>query len=94
MDNVDYFKKTFVKPLDILQLVQERTYSAGEIGARLGITACMVGRLANVHGLKTPKYGKLFYDKAKTAEKQVETWRYYENVIPVLKSLLDMAEAV
>lgn len=74
--------------------VQERTYSAGEIGERLGITACMVGRLANAHGLKTPKYGKLFYDKAKTAEKQVETWRYYENVIPVLKSLLDMAEAV
>lgn len=74
--------------------VQERTYSAGEIGEQLGITACMVGRLANAHGLKTPKYGKLFYDKAKTAEKQVETWRYYENVIPVLKSLLDMAEAV
>ncbi len=74
--------------------VKERTYSAGEIGERLGITACMVGRLANAHGLKTPKYGKLFYDKAKTAEKQVETWRYYENVIPVLKSLLDMAEAV
>lgn len=74
--------------------VNERTYSAGEIGERLGITANMVGRLANAHGLKTPKYGKLFYDKAKTADKQVETWRYYETVIPVLKSLLETEIAV
>ena len=59
----------------------------------LGISAWKVGRLANLHGLKTPKYGKLFYDKAKTAEKQVETWRYYENVIPVLKSLLEVEVA-
>ncbi len=73
--------------------VNERTYSAEEIAKQLGISAWKVGRLANLHGLKTPKYGKLFYDKAKTAEKQVETWRYYENVIPVLKSLLEVEVA-
>lgn len=74
--------------------VKERTYSAEDIGAKLGISAWRVGRLANVHGLKIPQYGKLVYDKAKTAEKQVETWRYYETVIPVLKSLLDTEVAV
>ncbi len=69
--------------------VKEHTYSAEDIGRRLGISAWKVGRLSNLHGLKIPQYGKLVYDKAKTAEKQVETWRYYESVIPVLKSLLE-----
>lgn len=73
--------------------VNEHTYSAGEIGERLGVSANKIGRLANAHGLKVAQYGKYFYDKAKTADKQVETWRYYENVIPVLQSLLN-AEAV
>ena len=74
--------------------VAEHTYTAEEIGERLGISAWRVGKLANVHGLKIPKYGKYFYDKAKTAEKQVETWRYYESVIPVLQSLISAEVAV
>lgn len=74
--------------------VNEHTYTAEEIGERLGITAWRVGRLANLHGLKTAKYGKYFYDKAKTAEKQVETWRYYDSVIPVLQSLIGAEAAV
>lgn len=74
--------------------VNERTYSAQEIAERLGVSAWRVGRLANLNGLKTAKYGKFFYEKAKTAEKQVETWRYYESVIPALKSLLNKEVAV
>lgn len=69
--------------------VNERTYSAGEIGERLCVSANKIGRLANLHGLKTEKYGKYFYDKAKTAEKQVETFRYYECAIEVFRALLD-----
>lgn len=74
--------------------VTEHTYTAEEIGERLGISAWKVGRLSNLHGLKIPKYGKFFYDKAKTADKQVETWRYYETVIPVLQSLISAEAAV
>ncbi len=74
--------------------VNERTYSAAEIGERLGVTAYRIGRLANLHGLKTDKYGKYFYDKAKTADKQVETFRYYEKAVDVFKSLLDAEVAV
>ncbi len=74
--------------------VNQHTYTAEEIGQRLGISAWRVGRLSNLHGLKTPQYGKYFYDKAKTAEKQVETWRYYETVLPVLKSLIETEVAV
>lgn len=70
-----------------LPTAERKTYSATEIGEILGITANMVGRLANAHGLKTEEYGKLFYDKSAHSNKQVETFRYYDNVIPVLEKL-------
>lgn len=71
-----------------LPAVNERTYSAAEIGEKLGVSANRIGRLANAHGLKTEQYGKYFYDKAKTADKQVETFRYYEKAIDVFRSLI------
>ncbi|MCI8945050.1 MAG: toxin Bro [Clostridia bacterium] len=71
--------------------VEARTLSATEIGERLGISAHKVGMLANAHNLKTEKYGKWFYDKAKTADKQVETFRYFERAVEVFKSLLEVA---
>ena len=67
--------------------VNEKTYTATEIGEMLGISANKVGRLANEYNLKTSEFGKMFYDKAKHSNKQVETFRYYENVIPILKNL-------
>jgi len=65
----------------------KETYSAKEIGDIVGMSANMVGRLANTHGLKTEQYGKLFYDKSAYSNKQVETFRYYDTIIPVLKNL-------
>jgi len=64
-----------------------KTFSATDIGKELGISANMVGILANRHGLKTEEYGKLFHDKSRSSSKEVETFRYYENVIPVLRNL-------
>ncbi len=78
------------QPVLPLPEVNEHTYSAGDIAEVLGTTANKIGRLANSHGLKTDKYGKYFYDKAKTAEKQVETFRYYECAIEVFRSLLNV----
>lgn len=66
----------------------ERTYSAGEIGAMLGVSAQKIGRLSNENGMKTEYYGKWFYDKAKSADKQVETFRYFERAIAVFEKLL------
>ncbi|MGN1012302.1 MAG: Bro-N domain-containing protein [Clostridia bacterium] len=71
-----------------LPSAEKKTYSANEIGDILGITGNMVGRLANANNLKTDKYGKLFYDKSKYSSKQVETFRYYENIIPELRKIL------
>ena len=67
----------------------KRTYTASQIGEQLGISSNKVGKLANAHNLKTEKYGMYVLDKARGHDKQVENFRYYDNVIPVLKSILE-----
>lgn len=76
------------EPILPLPVAERKTYSATEIGKELVITANKVGVLANKHNLKTAEYGKLFYDKSKYSNKEVETFRYYDNVIPVLTEIL------
>lgn len=76
----------FLLPLPQLP---EKTYTATEIGNQLGISANMVGILTNRHNLKTDQYGAWYNDKAKKINKEVPTFRYYENVIPVLQSILE-----
>lgn len=78
------------KPLLPLPEVNKKTYSATEIGSKLGISSNMVGKLANAHNLKNEQYGKLFYDKSRYSHKEVETFRYYEEVIPKLQEILKL----
>lgn len=75
----------FVLPLPELA---EKTYSAAEIGERLGVSGTQVGRLTSQHGLKTDTYGKWFHDKGRYSGKEVQSFRYYETVVPVLAELL------
>ena len=75
----------FVLPLPKLEA---KTYSAGEIGERLGVSGNQVGRLVNQHGLKTEQYGAWFNDKSRYSKKEVQSFRYYESIIPVLEALL------
>ena len=70
-----------------LPVAERKTYSATEIGAMFGVSANKIGKLANAHKLKTPEYGKLFYSKSEHSVKEVETWRYYESVIPVFEKI-------
>lgn len=74
-------------PVLPLQEAERKTYSATEIGAMFGVSANKIGKLANAHKLKTPEYGKLFYSKSEHSVKEVETWRYYESVIPVFEKI-------
>jgi toxin-antitoxin system, toxin component, bro family len=74
-------------PVLPLQEAERRTYSATEIGAMFGVSANKIGKLANAHKLKTPGYGKLFYSKSEHSVKEVETWRYYDSVIPVFEKI-------
>ncbi|MDU7782760.1 MAG: ORF6N domain-containing protein [Bacillota bacterium] len=68
----------------------KKTYSATEIGKKLGISSNKVGRLANAHNLKTPEFGMFFKQTLEKNDKEVEEFKYYENVIPVLQSLLNV----
>ncbi len=68
----------------------KKTYSATEIGKKLGITPQKVGRLANAHNLKTDEFGIFFKEELKQNNKEVDNFRYYEDVVPVLKELLNV----
>lgn len=68
--------------------IQERTYSASEIGNMLGISANKVGRIAKEHNLKTEKYGKWFHDKSRYSSKEVASFKYYVAVVDVIKAIL------
>lgn len=68
----------------------KKTYSATEVGNKLGINPNKVGRLANTHNLKTDEFGMFFKQTLEKNNKEVEEFKYYENVIPVLKSLLNV----
>lgn len=74
-------------PVLPLQEVERKTYSATEIGAMFGVSANKIGKLANKHNLKVPEYAKLFYSKSEHSVKEVETWRYYDSVIPVFEKI-------
>ncbi len=76
------------KPIIPLPEVNKKTYSATEIGDMLGVTANRIGILANQNNMKTEKYGKKFYDKSRYSNKQVETFRYYDNAIEKFKKLV------
>lgn len=81
------------KELLPLPSLPAKTFTAEEIGARLGISKQRVGRLTNLHNLKTDEYGGWFADFVEgVGEKQC--FRYYESVIPVLQSLISAEVAV
>jgi hypothetical protein len=61
-----------------LPVLTEHYYTASEVGAKFGVSANKVGRIANEHNLKTERYGKFFLDKSRSSTKQVETFRYNE----------------
>lgn len=84
----------FDKPVLEYEKAEKPSYPASKIAEKLlekyniSITVAMIGRLANRHGLKTDENGYLAYDKSKSSIKQVETFRYYDNVVPVLYDII------
>ena len=66
----------------------ERLMSAGEVGAKLGISSNLVGKLTNKHGLKTDQYGKWMHDKSPYSSKEVPSFRYKESVVDKLREIL------
>lgn len=71
-----------------LPTAERKTYSAEDIGKMFSVTKQRIGIIANGNNLKVKEYGKLFYDKAQHSNKQVESWRYYDTVIPEFERIL------
>lgn len=67
---------------------ERKVYSAGEIGEMFEISANKVGRIANAHKLKTEAYGEYRHSKSEHSVKEVDTWVYFDTVIPVLGEIL------
>lgn len=76
---------------DVLPLprLEQKSYTAEEIGKIIGISSNMVGRIANKYNLKNERYGYLVQNKAKHCNKSIESFRYYEPVIDEFKKILN-----
>ena len=81
------------KEVFALPQVEKKTYSATEIAKILNVSAKKIGALANKYNLKTEQFGKWFYDKSRYSNKEVETFRYYENAISQFRFLLNSVTA-
>ncbi|PHM46620.1 BRO-N domain-containing protein [Xenorhabdus miraniensis] len=75
-----------------LPVLEEKYYTAGEVGEMLEVSANKIGRVANKNNLKNEQYGKFFLDKSAHSDKQVEAFRYNENGIKALRHLIHGVE--
>jgi phage anti-repressor protein len=66
----------------------EKLYSAAQIGEKCGISANIVGRIANKHNLKTEEYGEFVLDKSPYSPRQVSTFRYKEQAAGKILEIL------
>jgi phage anti-repressor protein len=68
--------------------VVEKTYTASDLAQEFGVSANMIGRIANANGVKTPENGMEVLDKAKGHDKQIPTFRYNEKGRETLRVLI------
>ena len=81
---------------EILQLpaAEKLSFEAGKIAEKLNekygtnISGNRIGRIAKEYKLKTSEYGYWAYDKSRSSTKQVETFRYYENVVDKIYEII------
>ncbi|MBT0366184.1 hypothetical protein ISO55_04235 [Morganella morganii subsp. morganii] len=71
-----------------LPVLEQKYYTAGEVGEMLEVSANKIGRLANKHELKTNEFGKFFLDKSAHSAKQVEAFRYNDEGIKALRHII------
>lgn len=72
----------------MLPRVDERLLMAGQVGDLLGVSANRIGRLANMHSMKTSEFGEFRLDKSVSSSKQVEVFHYNQKAIDKLRILL------
>jgi hypothetical protein len=71
-----------------LPVLENKTFSASEVGNLLGVSSNKIGRIANKLNLKTDEYGIFVLDKSRSSDKQVETFRYNEKAVNLISTKL------
>ena len=80
------------KDVVTLPKVQEKTYSATDIGKMLGVSKSRIGALANKNNMKRDEYGSWYHDKSPYSGKEVEAFRYNSRAIEKFRALLEGGE--
>lgn len=75
---------SFVNPIAgyeaiALPRVEEKFYTSTELAEATGISAQLVGRIANQHSMKQTKYGEFRLSKSLYSPKQVEQWYWNQD---------------
>lgn len=73
--------------------MQQKEYSAGEVGKKLGISGNMVGRIAKRIGVKAEQpgqneYGRWSNGKSRYSDKEVPQWLYFDKGLQKIKTEL------
>lgn len=89
---INALEKIIDKPIDQRPQLEEKHYSATEVGSQLGINARKVGIIANSHNLKTEQYGIWVLDKSKYSNKQVNNFLYNQNGIKKIGEIVEGAK--
>ena len=82
------------KPILELPAAEKKSYSASELSQLImnehgiKISGNRIGRLTNEHNLKTDEYGYWALDKSRHTNKQVESFRYYDNIIEEIRKYI------
>lgn len=77
-----------------MPVIEEKHYSATEIGEMFGVSAQKIGRISTELSLKQPQYGEYRLSKASHCDKQVETWVYNQHGINAFAMYFEEAIAV
>ena len=72
-----------------LPRLEQKTYTATEIGNIIGVSSKKIGMFANEYNLKIDENGYLAADKSRYSNKQVESFRYFEHAIEKFKKALE-----
>lgn len=73
---------------------KQKTYSATELAEMFGVSKQKIGSITTKHNLKTDEYGEYYRSKSQYSNKEVDTFVYYDSIIPVLESILGIQQAV
>lgn len=73
-----------------IPVMQNKEYSASQVGKKLGISANKVGRIANSINLKAEQpgqneYGRWSNSKSQNSDKEVAQWLYTEAGLSLIK---------